>query len=71
MARGLVFGIMVGVLGLVAVVLLLIFAVRLTTELLDLIWDGSGVWLTYLIYGVLFTVVGGVVFGRRHIRGLD
>jgi hypothetical protein len=70
-ARGLVFGIMVGVLGLVAAVLLLIFAVRLTTELLDLVWDGAGVWLTYLIYGVVFTVVGGVIFGRRHIRGLD
>jgi hypothetical protein len=70
-ARGLVFGIIVGVLGVVAAVLLLIFSIRLTTELLDLVWDGAGVWLTYLIYGVLFTVVGGIVFGRRHIRGLD
>jgi hypothetical protein len=70
-ARGLVFGIIVGVLGLVAAVLLLIFAVRLTTEVLDLIWDGAGVWLTYLLYGVLFTVIGAVIFGKRHVRGID
>ncbi len=65
------FGVIVGVLGLIAAVLLLVFAVRLTTEVLVAIWDGAGVWLTYLIYGVLFTVVGAVVFGRRHVRGLN
>jgi hypothetical protein len=70
-ARGLVFGLIVGVLGLMAAVLLLIFAVRLTTDVLELIWDGAGVWLTYLIYGVLFTLVGSYVFGKRHVRGLD
>lgn len=70
-ARGLVFGVIVGVLGLLTGVLLLIFAVRLTTEILDLIWEGAGVWLTYLLYGVLFTVVGAVFFGKRHVRGID
>ena len=70
-ARSIVFGLIVGVLGLIAGVLLLIFAVRLTTEILDLIWDGSGVWLTYLIYGALFTVVGAVLFRKRHVRRLD
>jgi hypothetical protein len=54
----------------VALVLLLVFAVRLTTEVLELIWDGSGVWLTYLIYGVVLVVVGAIVFGKRHVRGL-
>ena len=70
-ARGLVFGVIVGVLGLFAAVLLLIFALRLTTEILDLVWEGAGVWLTYLLYGVLFTVVGAVIFGKRHVRGID
>jgi hypothetical protein len=70
-ARGLVFGVIVGVLGLVVAVLMLIFLIRLTTDVLELIWDGAGVWLTYLIYGVLFTVVGAVLFGKRHVRGLD
>jgi hypothetical protein len=70
-ARGLVFGVIVGVLGVVAAVLLLIFVIRITTEVLELIWDGADVWLTYLIYGVLFTAVGAVVFGKRHVRGLD
>jgi hypothetical protein len=70
-ARGLVFGLIVGVLALVVGVLALVFLVRLTTEVLELIWDGAGVWLTYLIYGVVFTAVGAYVFGRRHVRGLD
>jgi uncharacterized integral membrane protein len=69
-ARGLVFGVIVGVLGLIATVLLLVFAVRLTTEVLVSIWDGAGVWLTYLIYGTLFTVVGAVVFAKRRARDL-
>lgn len=70
-ARGLVFGVIVGVLGLIAAVLLLVFAVRLTTEVLVAIWDGAGVWLTYLIYGVLFTVAGALVFARRQVRGIN
>jgi hypothetical protein len=70
-ARGLVFGLIVGVLALVVGVLALVFLVRITTEVLEAIWDGAGVWLTYLIYGVVFTAVGAYVFGRRHVRGLD
>jgi hypothetical protein len=70
-ARGLVFGVIVTILGLMAGILLLIFAVRLTTDLLELVWDGAGVWLTYLIYGVLFTLVGAYLFGKRHVRGLE
>lgn len=69
-ARGLVFGLIVGVLGIVVVVLLMIFAVRITTEVLELIWDGAGVWLTYLLYGILFTGVGAILFRKRHVRGL-
>lgn len=69
-ARGLVFGLVVAVLGLTIAVVLLVFLIRLTTELLELAWDGADVWLTYTIYGVLFTVVGLVVFSRRHVRGL-
>jgi hypothetical protein len=70
-ARALVFGLIVAVLAIVVGVLALVFLVRLTTEVLVLIWDGAGVWLTYLIYGVVFTAVGVFVFGRRHARGLD
>jgi hypothetical protein len=69
-ARGIVFGVIVAVLALVVVVLLLIFLIRLTTEVLELIWEGSGVWLTYLLYGVLFTVAGAIAFAKRHVRGL-
>jgi hypothetical protein len=70
-ARALVFGLIVAVLAVIVGVLALVFLVRLTTEVLEVIWDGAGVWLTYLLYGALFTAVGAFVFGRRHVRGLD
>jgi len=70
-ARALVFGLIVAVLAVIVGVLALVFLVRLTTEVLEVIWDGAGVWLTYLLYGALFTAVGAFVFRRRHVRGLD
>ena len=70
-ARGLVFGVIVGVLGIVVAILLLVFLVRITTEVLEHAWDGAGVWLTYLIYGAVFIAVGAVLFRKRHVRGLD
>lgn len=69
-ARAVVFGLIVAVLGVVVLVLAIIFAVRLTTEVLELVWDGAGVWLTYLIYGIVLVAVGAIVFSRRHVRGL-
>lgn len=66
-ARGLVFGIIMATLGITIAVLLLIFAVRLVTELLLLLpWDWVGVWCTYVLFGVLFTLVGMLLFRKRY-----
>lgn len=59
-ARVLVYGLIIAVLGVVVGVLFIIFAVRLLDELLP-----SGVWLPYLVLGLLFCVAGAVVFRRR------
>jgi hypothetical protein len=60
-ARGLVFGVFAGTIIVVIVILAIIGAIRLLDEVLP-----SGVWLPYLILGVLFTVVGALLFRRRN-----
>ena len=60
-ARGLVFGVFAGTIIIVIAVLAIIGAIRLLDEALP-----SGVWLPYLILGVLFTVVGALLFRRRN-----
>ena len=60
-ARGLVFGVFAGTIIITIAVLAIIGVVRLLDEALP-----SGVWLPYLILGVLFTVVGGLLFRRRN-----
>ena len=60
-ARGLVFGVFAGTIIVAIAVLAIIGAIRLLDEALP-----SGVWLPYLILGVLFTVVGALLFRRRN-----
>lgn len=60
-ARGLVFGVFAGTIIIVIAVLAIIGAIRLLDEALP-----SGVWLPYFILGVLFTVVGALLFRRRN-----
>ena len=60
-ARGLVFGVFAGTIIITIVVLAIIGIVRLLDEALP-----YGVWLPYLILGVLFTVVGALLFRRRN-----
>ena len=60
-ARGLVFGVFAGTILIVIAVFAIIGLVRLLDEALP-----SGVWLPYLILGVLFTVVGAILFRRRN-----
>lgn len=61
-ARGLVFGTLAAMLGLVVVVLLLISAIRLLTELT------GHVWISYLACGSVLTIAGAIVFSRRYPR---
>jgi len=56
-----VFGVFAGTIIVAIVVLAIIGIVRLLDEVLP-----SGVWLPYLILGVLFAVVGALLFRRRN-----
>jgi hypothetical protein len=60
-ARGLVYGVFAGVLGIVVGVLAIIALVRLLDEALP-----SGVWLPYLILGLVFVLAGALVFRKRN-----
>jgi hypothetical protein len=65
-ARAIVFGLVAAVLGTMVAVLAIVFAVHLVTELLLLTgWDWVGVWVTYLLFGVVFCVAGALLFRRR------
>jgi hypothetical protein len=57
--RGLVFGVLIMLVGIMAAILLVVGLIRV----MNIVFD---VWLTYLILGALFTVVGA--FMLRHAR---
>ena len=61
-ARGVVYGLLAGILGLICLVLFIICLVRL----LDTSVVGeNNTWLAHLIVGVLFSVVGVVMWRQR------
>jgi len=66
-ARGLVFGLIAAFLGMVAVVLLLVFLTRGFQAFLD-IWfpHERSVWMSYIVIGAIFAVVGAVLFKKRN-----
>ena len=64
LAKGVVYGLFAGILGVVLVFLLLVGVFRAADRLRDLIVADS-VWLTYVSLGVVFVVVGQLVFARR------
>ena len=60
-ARGLVFGLFAVVVGTAVAVMAIIAAIRLLDEALP-----SGVWLAYLVLGVLAVIAGALVFRKRN-----
>ena len=62
-ARAVVFGVIVGVAGVVVAVLLCIGLVRLTTVYL---FDHK-VWISYLVLGAIFTVGGFFAYSKRGV----
>jgi len=66
-ARGLVFGIIVGTMALVVSVLLVVSLVRLLTVYLF----GGRVWASYLLLGVLFVGGGFAAWTQRHSPAED
>jgi predicted membrane channel-forming protein YqfA (hemolysin III family) len=61
--RAAVFGIVAGVMGLIAVILLVLFLFRMTDAYLP-----GPVWAAYLLWGVVFIVAGSIMFARRTPR---
>jgi predicted tellurium resistance membrane protein TerC len=60
-ARGLVFGFFAAVLALAVAVLVIIAAIRLLDEVLP-----SGVWVAYLVLGLVVVLAGALVFRKRN-----
>jgi hypothetical protein len=66
-ARGLVFGIIVGTMALVVAVVLAIGLVRL----LDVYAFGGRVWASDTLIGGLLVVAGAYAWSKRHARGAE
>jgi vacuolar-type H+-ATPase subunit I/STV1 len=62
-ARLVVFGLLAAILGTIAVVLFVIFAVRILDSYIP-----SGVWVVYVILGVIFTALGLYLWSRAWKR---
>ncbi len=58
-ARGIVFGVVIGVIGLAVLVLFCVLFIRVTTI------AGHKVWASYTVLGLIFTAVGAVLYARR------
>lgn len=58
-ARGVVFGVIIGVIGLAVLVLFCVLFIRLTTI------AGHKVWASYIVLGLIFSAVGAVLYARR------
>lgn len=62
--RGLVYGIVIVLLGVPAVIMLLVGIVHLLNQVsTDVL--GLGVWLVYLVLGVIFTMAGLLLWRKR------
>jgi hypothetical protein len=66
-ARGLVFGIIVGTMAIVIGVLLAVSLVRFMT----VYFFGGRVWISYLVLGSVFVILGFVAWALRHSPGED
>lgn len=58
-ARSVVFGIIIAVIGITVVVLFCIGFIRVTTI------AGHRIWASYIVLGLIFSAVGGVLYARR------
>jgi hypothetical protein len=66
-ARGIVYGLIAGLVGITIAVLLFIGLFRAVDILRELVVEDA-VWLTYLVLGLVFTIAGAIVFSRRKFR---
>jgi len=62
--RGIVYGIAILLLGVPAVIMLLVGIVHLLNQVATDVF-GLGVWLVYLVLGVIFTLAGTLLWRKR------
>jgi hypothetical protein len=66
-ARAVVYGMFAALVGAAALVLLIAGAVRvLDSYLPDSVFGEDHMWASYLVLGLVFVIVGGVLWARRH-----
>jgi hypothetical protein len=65
--RGVVYGLMASMLGIAIACLLFIGLFRMVDRLRNLVVEDA-VWLTYLLVGGLFTLIGALLFASRKPR---
>ena len=58
-ARSVVFGIIIGVVAVTVLILFCVMFIRITTI------AGHRIWASYLVLGLLFCIVGAVLYSRR------
>ena len=58
-ARGIVFGVVIAVIGITTLVLFCVGFIRVTTI------AGHKVWASYIVLGLLFSLIGAVLYARR------
>jgi len=58
-ARSIVFGVVIAVVGILTLVLFCVGFIRLTTI------AGHRIWASYIVLGLIFSAVGGVLYARR------
>jgi hypothetical protein len=60
-ARGIVFGVVIAVIGITVVVLFSVMFIRLATI------AGRRVWGSYIVLGLLFSAIGAFLYSRRGV----
>jgi len=60
-ARGIVFGIVIAVVGITVVILFCVGFIRVTTI------AGHRIWGSYMVLGTLFCIVGAILYSRRGV----
>jgi hypothetical protein len=64
-ARGIVFGVVIAVVGVTVVIMFCIGFIRVSTIL------GHRVWASYVVLGLLFSLVGAILYSRRGVAPDD
>ena len=60
-ARGIVFGVIIAVVGVTVIIMFCIGFIRVTTI------AGHRIWASYIVLGLIFSIIGAVLYSRRGV----